>query len=131
MKTVTIDGFNLPEADRAVLVDALQLYEAVCHGQIDQIGTVLCNEFAARRDVTAEFRERVARARVLFRQAHSTIHASDDFKARWHPAGTAVPLPGVRATQLLGRIQGEQTAVRNAEDDLRTQAEMADPHEGV
>lgn len=129
MDKVFVGDLELTEAEKAALVDALDLYAAVCHGQIDQIGDVLCKEFTARKDIDHDFRHRVKAVRDLFRQAHTKLHDSTDFKARWSPSQDAVPTPGVRAHQIASRIRQDAAAVRQGEDDIRTQAEMADPQE--
>lgn len=127
MNSVIIDGYELPEADRAALVDALQLYEAVCYGRLDAIGQALCNEFTARPDVTADQRKRVAAVRDLFKKANELLHGKKDSKASFRSDETVVPVPGVRAYQILGRIVGNPHVVQAAAEDIRTQAEMADP----
>lgn len=129
MNSVIINGFELTEADRAALVDALQLYQAVCHGEFDAIGEALCNEFAARPDVTNDERRRVARVRELFAEASKVLHGTDSPKVRLRADEAVVPMPGVRAYQILGRIVGNDQVVRSAAENLRTQAEMSDPHQ--
>lgn len=126
MNSVIIDGYELPEADRAALVDALQLYESVCYGHLDAIGQTLCNEFTARRDVTDEQRRRIAAVRDLFKQANTALHGKADSKARFRSDESVVPIPAVRAYQILGRIVGSPHVVQVAADDIRTQSEMAD-----
>ena len=129
MKSVIIDGHELTEADRAALVDALQMYEEVCYGRLDAIGEVLCQEFTTRPDVTSDQRQRIAKVRDLFRQANTMLHGKKDSKARFRSDESVVPIPAVRAYQILGRIVGNPHVVQAAADDIRTQTEMSDSNE--
>jgi len=129
MTSVIIDGYELTEADRAAMADALQLYQAVAYGELDAIGQALCNEFAARPDVTDEERKRIVRVRALFAEANTALHGKKDPKARLRASEAVVPIPGVRAYQILNRIIGNSDVVCAAYEDIRTQAEMADPAE--
>ena len=127
MKRITIDGFQCSEADVAAITEALSLFVSVGQGQISDIGSQLYNSFLGRKDVTADFRLRVIRARDFLNQAHLLLHGSTDPKARFDPAKDAVPISAVRAYQLLSRLNDDEQGVIRSEQFLHAQAEMNCP----
>ncbi len=121
MRSVIIDGRELSEVELAALVESLQLYYSVCFGQLEKVGQVLYHEYSARSDVTIKERQCVNKARDLLAEADSVMYSMKDQRSN----KPVVPIPGIRAYQILGRITDDPRIVRFADDCIREQAEMA------
>jgi len=127
LTNIILNGHVCNEAEVATIREALWLLAGVGQGLIHEVGTHLHTEFLARRDITSEFRARVAAARSLIDEAHKKLHGTADFKARFDPAQDPVPVSAVRAHLLMMILDEDKEGEAIMQKCLRVQAEMCRP----
>jgi len=124
---VTIDGVVCSDVEVATIQEALAIFAGIGQGQLADVGSQVYNEYLGRRDITAEFRQRITKVRDLFIEAHKTLHGSDNLTARFNPNKDAMPMSSIRAYLILCKLNRDQKGAMGAYNMLRIQAEMAVP----
>lgn len=119
--TVTIGGEKCTEAEAAIIYQALALFAAIGTGQLQEVGITLANEYTIRRDLPAFYRQRLAKIRQLFDEAHRILHDGNE-KAGFDPTKDAVSSAALRASLLVFRFEQNLPGIEKVLEQLRQQA---------